>query len=448
MGSFSRGSSRIFRIVLLPTGSPMLRLRFRNAFLAATLALVAGAPAALVPAARAQSFDVDAMTVRGSSPARPRLDVFARVPFSALNFTSVAAGFQARYAMSVDVFAVDARGRQRQFVVNRSWDRVLPVGSYAQARGDGADLTTQSLDLAPGRYLLQFQLEDGSTRRTTTREVQVTVRDMSPAVALSDVTLAARYDVNTNGFTPRVTNRLGTGDEQALVVYELYAPSAMRVRVVREIVRQGSDDAVVSSSATASLRAGRNPFVAQMALGDLGSGDYSVRVRLLTEAGLPMASADKTISVSWEGLAQHIRDLDGAVNQLRHIAKDRDLDYIRAATSDADKMSRFRAFWSRLDPTPGTERNERMEEYYYRVDYANRRFGAGRNRSGWETDRGVVLIRFGEPETVERHPVPLGQRPYEVWYYPRIQRRFVFIDRSGFGDFQLIAPIWDDRNRM
>ncbi len=410
---------------------------------ALALASVAAAPVAL-----AQAFDVDAMTVRGASPSRPRLDVFARVPFSALNFTSVAAGFQARYAMSVDVFAVDARGRQRQFVVSRSWERVLPVGSYAQARSDASDLTTQSLDLTPGRYLLQFQLEDGSTRRTTTREVQVTVRDMAPAVALSDVALADRYDAATNAFTPRVTNRLGTGDEQALVVYELYAPSAMRVRVVREIAREGSADAVVASSATQTLRAGRNPFVAQMALGDIGSGDYVVRVRLLTEAGLPMASAEKRVAVAWDGLAEHIRNIDGAVNQLRHIAKDRDLDYIRAAPNEAEKVGRFRAFWSRLDPTPGTDRNERMEEYYYRVDYANRRFGAGRSRSGWETDRGVVMIRFGEPDNVERHPVPLGQRPYEVWYYPRIQRRFVFIDRSGFGDFQLIAPIWDDRNRM
>ena len=435
---------------LVPTFSrfPAASMPRLLARLLAALCLVA-ASAATGPAALAQSFDVDAMTVRGAPPARPRLDVFARVPYAALNFTNVATGFQARYTMSVDVFAVDARGRQRQFIVSRSWERVLPVGSYAQARSsDAADLTTQALDLTPGRYLLQFQLEDGSTRRTTTREVQVQVRDMAPAVALSDVALADRYDAATNAFTPRVTNQLGTGDENALVVYELYAPAPTRVRVVREIARAGADDAVVTTSATQTLRAGRNPFVAQMSLRDVGSGDYVIRVRLLTEAGLPMASAEKNVAVAWEGLAEHIRDIDGAVSQLRHIAKDRDLDYIRGAPSEAEKVSRFRAFWGRLDPTPGTERNERMEEYYYRVDFANRSFGAGRARSGWETDRGVVMIRFGEPENVERHPVPLGQRPYEVWYYPRIQRRFVFIDRSGFGDFQLIAPIWDDRNRM
>jgi len=405
--------------------------------------------AVLALPARAQSaFDVDAVTVRGSSPVRPRLDVYARVPYALLNFTNVPGGFQARYTVSLDVFAVDTRQRQRQFVVSRSWDRTVPVASLALTRTGASDRTTNALDLSPGQYLFQFQVEDGSTRRTYTREVTLQVRDVSAPIAISDVALVDRYDAATNAMTPRVSNALGTDDTQAQLFYELYADEAARVRVIREAVKAGSGEVAYTSNAVQALRPGRNPFVATLALRDLQSGTYAMRVRVQTEAGQPIASAEKSVEVTWQGLAQHIRDLGDAISQLRHLAKDRDLNYIRAGTGESDKLNRFRAFWARLDPTPGTERNERMEEYYYRVDYANRRFGLGRASSGWNTDRGEVLIRFGEPDHVQRHPFSMGARPYEVWEYPRLRRRFVFIDQTGFGDYQLRIPIWDDRNRM
>ncbi len=274
------------------------------------------------------------------------------------------------------------------------------------------------------------------------------MRDLSAPIALSDVALVDRYDAATNTMTPRVNNALGTDDSEVQLFYELYASEAARVRVTRELVRAGARDAAVSQTATQALRPGRNPFVATLALRDLTSGTYAVRVRVQNEAGQPLDVAEKNVEVTWQGLAQHIRDIDDAIAQLKHIAKDRDLSFIRGGASDAEKANRFRAFWARLDPTPGTERNERMEEYYYRVDYANRRFGVGRSNAGWNTDRGEVLIRFGEPDFVQRHPYAVGARPYEVWEYPRLHRRFIFIDETGFGDYELRIPIWDDRNRM
>ena len=195
-----------------------------------------------------------------------------------------------------------------------------------------------------------------------------------------------------------------------------------------------------------TLRAGRNQVVATVPLRDLRSGDYLLRVRVHNEAGTVLAAAEKKVEAEWEGLARHIRNLDDAIAQLRYVAKDRDIRQIREGATAEEKLARFRAYWTRLDPTPGTERNERMEEYYYRVDYANRRYGAG--RQGWETDRGNVLIRFGEPDDVTRRPFSMGAKPYEVWSYPRLRRRFIFVDNTGFGDYRLLSPVWDERNNM
>jgi GWxTD domain-containing protein len=129
------------------------------------------------------------------------------------------------------------------------------------------------------------------------------------------------------------------------------------------------------------------------------------------------------------------------------VARDREIDAIRAATTEAERIRLFREFWDRRDPSPGTRRNERMEEYYYRVAFANERYGRLRDQ-GWSTDRGEVFIRFGEPDFVESHPFEYDSRPYEVWYYNRVGRRFIFVDDTGGGDYRLLVPIWDERTRM
>jgi len=67
---------------------------------------------------------------------------------------------------------------------------------------------------------------------------------------------------------------------------------------------------------------------------------------------------------------------------------------------------------------------------------------------GWRTDRGLVLVRFGEPEYVRRKLHSFNYEPYEVWVYERIGRQFIFVDKTGFGDYQLLVPIWDERTRL
>ncbi|MCY3872476.1 MAG: tetratricopeptide repeat protein [Gemmatimonadetes bacterium] len=57
----------------------------------------------------------------------------------------------------------------------------------------------------------------------------------------------------------------------------------------------------------------------------------------------------------------------------------------------------FRTFWSRLDPAPVTEANERLLEHYRRVAYAREFFGT--LRFPWDA-RGEAYIRYGAPDHV------------------------------------------------
>jgi hypothetical protein len=61
-------------------------------------------------------------------------------------------------------------------------------------------------------------------------------------------------------------------------------------------------------------------------------------------------------------------------------------------------------------------------------------------RDGWQTDRGRVYLLYAEPDDVQRFPSSDNGKPYEIWNYNQIESGvvFVFIDRNGFGDYQLV----------
>ena len=82
-----------------------------------------------------------------------------------------------------------------------------------------------------------------------------------------------------------------------------------------------------------------------------------------------------------------------------------------------------------------------MEEYYSRVEYANKSYAG--YMEGWRTDRGMVLIRFGPPQNIERHPFDSDNKPFEIWYYYSQNREFIFVDETGFGDYRLQYPTTD-----
>ena len=124
---------------------------------------------------------------------------------------------------------------------------------------------------------------------------------------------------------------------------------------------------------------------------------------------------------------------------LDYIAGDDELDPLREASA-AERRQLWRAFWTRRDPTPQTEHNEFKEEFFRRVNFANETFGTV--HAGWRTDRGRTYIVHGEPDQITQGIHPLYQQAMEIWRYSGLGTEFVFVDRGGFGEFQLIESGW------
>ncbi len=138
------------------------------------------------------------------------------------------------------------------------------------------------------------------------------------------------------------------------------------------------------------------------------------------------------------------------VSQLEYIASTSQINKLKNASIE-ERDSLWREFWKTHDPTPNTEFNEQEVEYFRRINYCEQHFSHG--DKGWRSDRAKIYVRYGPPDEVQVRPYELYAPPnelenisikfydaYEIWLYYKINRRFIFGDRYGLGQYILITP--------
>jgi GWxTD domain-containing protein len=142
----------------------------------------------------------------------------------------------------------------------------------------------------------------------------------------------------------------------------------------------------------------------------------------------------KTVNSRWLDMPVSLLNIDVAIDMMRFIVSESELDRLDDGSSAA-KERKFREYWEQRDPTPDTEFNELMTEYYGRIDYAYRNYTTPQ-MPGFELDQGQAYILYGQPDNIERR-LPTNQPTQEIWEYPN--RTLVFEATSGFGDFELVS---------
>lgn len=94
-------------------------------------------------------------------------------------------------------------------------------------------------------------------------------------------------------------------------------------------------------------------------------------------------------------------------------------------------------FWDKRDPDAETEENEFKDEFYGRIEFANKHFIEG--IPGWKTDRGRIYIYLGPPDKIEQRPFINDPNVKGLiwWGYYRYRLGIEFIDRRGDGQYAL-----------
>ncbi|MGD0339673.1 MAG: GWxTD domain-containing protein [Bacteroidota bacterium] len=163
-------------------------------------------------------------------------------------------------------------------------------------------------------------------------------------------------------------------------------------------------------------------------------GQYMIEVKILH--GEKKITISKLMTIRWPSMPRSLMRIDYAIDMLIYELSKSEFDSLKALDRN-EQIRAFEKYWKSKDPTPGTAYNEALEEYYSRVDYAQSAYASIKSPDGAKTDRGKISILFGIPSSPERL-FPTNGAPIEIWTYPELHKRFIFIDESRNGGYTLI----------
>ncbi len=365
-----------------------------------------------------------------------RLTILAEVVYDELLFIKISDGFEATYEMTTVILD----GKEQ--VDGKIWEETVRVDGYQRtnSRSD-VSLTNQVFDVKPGKYNVRLTFNDIQSQEKFQAEAEVKANDFSDGqLNAGAFSFARKVEFENNqirSILPDVTNPYKGLSSPSNVYFEIYNHGNVKdVQVNYSAKGQGSASEY-KDAFSANLTGERTALTFELPVDSLNHDEYELTIKV--------SSDDNTIKlvkpfyIRWQGLPRNAEDLETAIKQAHYTANGKEWKKLKKAPKEK-KLEVFKAFWKKRDPTPADSFNEAMDQYYTRVELANRHFTV-MGREGWRTDRGMLFIILGPPDNIIRNDYPSNSKPYQIWQYYSINRQFEFYDDTGFGDFRLVYPI-------
>jgi GWxTD domain-containing protein len=362
-----------------------------------------------------------------------RMDAFIQVPYNQVQFVKSDKGFTATYTVTISVFDEN----RDKLVSEKVWNEEVNEKEFEQTNSqNNYNLSFKSFYLAPGNYIIRSSVEDKESKK----------KSLEKPLALSDIIIISKISEigDSKKILPNVSGNVATQKDGVPIFFEVYSNKPGDERI-QYIISDDKQNVVFQSDESQHLDSGKTQIFHTIKDSSISLGNYLLKVSIQNDEGNVVATTNKPFFSRWSGIPVTVQDLDLAVDQLVYIATQPELDFIRDAKTKEEKTKRYLAFWKKKDPSPSTDENEVFNEYYRRIDYANKHFS--HYVKGWKTDRGMVFILLGAPNNVDRHPFDTDSKPYEIWQYYQMNRQFIFVDETGFGDYRLITPLYGDDYR-
>jgi GWxTD domain-containing protein len=389
----------------------------------------------------------DFVSFFSEKPGYTRVDVFIQVPYKKIVFVKSSEGFTAKYSFTASVFD----SAKTTLLVEKTWNETINVIDYNIATSkENYNISKRSFDLKPGNYSIKTTLEDLDSRKEATSEVLVNVKDFNSDISLSDILLISKKEDNQsdNEIVPNISRIVPSVKDKIKIYFEVKSKdtSDVKLNLVYRVFNPDNNVIHEEEDKEHVVKPGVNQILHTMKEFPFDMGAYEITVSLNNEQEKVLAFSKKAFYSHSRDLPFVITDIDKAIAEMNYIASPSEMDYMEGGKDKAEKTKRFMEFWKKRDPSPNNEENEIFNEYFKRVAYANENFST--YVEGWKTDRGMVFILLGPPNNIDRHPFELDSKPYEVWEYYNLNRSFIFVDDTGFGDYKLITPLTGDVYRF
>ncbi|MCE2503964.1 MAG: GWxTD domain-containing protein [Chlorobi bacterium] len=411
---------------------------------------------------------LEVLTLPGKTDNKSRVVVLVRLTYDLLTFrkTTKAGSTSDHYVAAPSVY-IEAQGGDGVVVDYDSWNDTVETTEYRLTNSKLVLATSAiELEMRPGTYTITYAVDDGSPGRRFSRTTDpFVVPDFGsgdPAIGrpifLKEKTEHQLSPVAIDGDAP-----FGQPIRFFVPLASREAPTHLRAEFL-SVHRDEKEGEILNMK---SIGTGVVTFLGSVIPGEFYSfgseivaplhrdsipdgvwgaycefeastvepGQYAIE---LTYTAGELKEVDTLMfRVKWINMPFSLSSPAYAIKALWPIATDDEID----ALLDVGKEGQEKAlwdYWKELDRTPGTLFNERMAEYYRRVDYAFFNFATLKEHDGVFTDRGKIYILFGPPTETRREFDP-DSNPKEIWTYNNVvNREFVFRDQTESGAYRLV----------
>jgi len=296
-----------------------------------------------------------------------------------------------------------------------------------------------SVSLAPGEYYYIVQIVENSIPEILVEKTKITLRSFQrDRLHISDIVFVDKIDCSVYpvNIEPNIKNIFENSQSDFSAFTLVYPQENSDSLLVEYRISEVKGAKIVNNSKV--FQANKNIIPYCISFKDIITkpGQYSLTVNV--KSGKQSTEINKKFNVNWGKIKLQQNNFELAIEQLKLIAHKRTVAIISDAP-ETEKKALYDQFWKERDPTPDTPGNELQQEFIQRVNFANQNFSENfPTRDGWETDRGEIYIKYGPPTQVERQQLELSRPGVEIWYYAKLDRKYYFADRNGFGVYRLV----------
>lgn len=332
------------------------------------------------------------------------------------------------------------RDNRNRIVYNEDWI------TYAILRNDSLhqqmSITDEfRKDLAPGPYKAELKLTDPVTSKSGRAELNIIVPDLTSAA--SSMIKFVTSDAGSGKVNANPSRRYGILNPVLSIYYEIYTAdrNAGDYKVSYSISDDNNNTVKKLPSAIIKNTKSAVAVTHGLDVSNVPSGIYNLNAVVKNDAGREIT----TLTRAFEIIQIDYASLKPVISEEQAEESGRLIKVLSPSQYTVYENLNLRAkaeylvkFWKDLDPTPETSENEYLSRILQRYQYANKNFNWG-NEQGWESDRGRVLIQYGNPDEVDAHHAEPGTAPYEIWHYIKDRNyMFVFADMQSNGHFVLV----------
>lgn len=237
--------------------------------------------------------------------------------------------------------------------------------------------------------------------------------------------------------------KLADATTEFSLVRNLYNSAGVSVHKNSKIIKQ-TDQALVEFGVVNLSKYPTDSYSLELCLVDRSNNQAFTSTKRFYLYNPKVADPNKNANVTAGVLGSEysilsLEECNKMFSYAKYLASQNEINQYSKLDSLNAKREFLYNFWRVRDDNPATAKNELKEEYMNRVAVANKSFSR-MNKEGYLTDRGRVVLLFGEPDQKDYFPSESEVKPYEVWFYNQIEGgvTFIFGDVTGFGNYELL----------